>query len=182
VPARSEQLREQKHDWQRHLPVRFNAPPGWRVPSQDWILQHIGLDMSDARRPRGAPRDDPPGWVWWIPQEPGWTAWIEMHNPRRERVRGWGVALGVFTGLAITLPFAGWALGALLAILCALGSGIGLIEAVSSLRHFRRDPLGELRDNHTQVAERLNYGAAVGDGHHVDFDDFVDLADLFDGE
>ena len=58
----------------------------------------------------------------------------------------------------------------------------GLMQAIASLRHFHRDPLGELHDNHTQVSERLSYGATVGDGHHIDFGDFADFGGSFDGE
>jgi len=182
VPAPPRKVRKQRDDWQRHLPVRFNPPPGWPAPSQDWILQHIGLEMSDAWRPPGAPPYDPPGWLWWIPQEPAWTEWMTQHKRDPARVRAFAVAFGVFVGLACSLPFAGWVLGSLLAIVCAFGSGVGLMQAIASLRHFHRDPLGELHDNHTQVSERLSYGATVGDGHHIDFGDFADFGGSFDGE
>ena len=171
-----------KYDWEQQLPVRFNPPPGWPTPNQDWILQHVGLEMCDAWRPPGAPTFDPPGWLWWVPQEPAWTAWIRQHDGADDQVRGFAVAFGVCAALACSLPLVGWALGSLLAVMCAIGSGAGLARAIVSRRHFRRDPLGELRDNHTQVAQRLSYAATVGDGHHVDFADLTDFADLFDGE
>jgi len=169
-------------DWQRHLPVRFNPPPGWPDPSPDWILQHIGLEMSDHWRPPGAPTDDPPGWMWWIPQEPAWTAWINSRNGAAQKMRTAGTVFGVFLGLALTLSLAGWTLWLVLASVCAFGSGVGLLLTIASDRHFRKDPLGELRDNRLQVAERLKIGAPVGDGHHIYMADFSDIGSWFDGE
>jgi hypothetical protein len=97
-------------------------------------------------------------------------------------VRGFAAAFSVFALLALTLPFTGWPEGAVAAIACAIGSGIGFTLTVVSRRHLRTEPWGELRDNHTQVVERLNYGTSVGDGHYLDDADLSGFADFFDGE
>ncbi len=120
--------------------------------------------------------------MWWIPQEPAWTTWVNSHNGAARMVRTAGTVFGVFVGLALTLSLAGWTLWLVLASICAFISGVGLLITIASDRHFRRDPLGALRDYHLQVAERLKIGAPVGDGHHIGMADFSDIGDWFDGE
>lgn len=169
-------------DWQRELPVRFNRPPGWPYPSQDWILQHIGLEMSDEWRPPGAPTDDPPGWTWWIPQEPVWTAWVTSRNGAAFSLPVARAVFGVLAGLALALSLAGWSLFLIFAIMGASVSGVWLLVSMANDRHFRKDPLGELRDNHLQVAERLKIGRPVGDGHTLGMADYWDSGSWFDEE
>lgn len=169
-------------DWQSRLPVRFNPPPGWPDPGQDWILRHIGLEMSDEWRPPGAPRDDPPGWLWWIPQEPAWSTWISSRDGAARMLRTAGTVFGVFLGLALTLSLAGWSLWFVLASVCAFGSGVGLLLTIASDRHFRRDPLGDLRDNHLQVAQQLKIGAPAGNVQNIGMADFSEIGGGFDGE
>ncbi|GAA1968676.1 hypothetical protein GCM10009776_34730 [Microbacterium deminutum] len=180
TPAPVEGAAAQTDDWQRQLPVRFNPPPGWPMPDQGWILQHIGLEMSDAWRPAGAPTDDPPGWMWWLPQNPQWTAWLEHHGKPAKRLRGFVVAAFVFLIITLAFVFAGSVAEAVLAGGFTLASATGAALTIAEVRHFRRDPLGELRDNHTQAAAQLNYGTTVRDGGFLDVADFI--SDFFDGE
>ena len=50
------------------LPMRFNRPPGWSEPTRDWVVEHIGRDLSSYSRPPGAPLADLTGWLWWSPR------------------------------------------------------------------------------------------------------------------
>jgi hypothetical protein len=88
----------------------------------------------------------------------------------------------VFAGLALALSFAGWSVLLIFAILGASVSGVWLLVSMASDLHFRKDPLGELRDNHLQVAERLKIGRPVGDGHTLGMAEYWDSGGWFDGE
>lgn len=144
------------------------------MPSQDWILTHIGLEMSDEWRPPGAPADDPPGWVWWIPQEPAWSSWIQHYHDLGRTVRATTVAFFVCLGAALTSPVTGWVVG-IIGITAAFEVGTFLLSLRVSLRHFARDPLGELRDHHNHVAERLSEGAVIGDRPSLGLVDWCDI-------
>ncbi|HEX5858358.1 MAG TPA: hypothetical protein VFY91_09650 [Microbacterium sp.] len=157
--------------WRRSLPLRFNPPPGWPTPGHDWILRHIGLEMCDAWRPDGAPRSDPEGWLWWVPQEPAWTAWVEQ-EARRFRMLPWLV--GVFATsvviLGATLPTEG---AALLLIPAAMGSGLGAIVLVAQHRHFMKDPVGRFREEDMELwryRTSVNPSGALGSGVAGDLD------------
>ena len=133
--------------------------------------------------PLAPPTYDPPGWLWWTPQEPGWTAWISSRSGSAKMLPAAGTVFGVCAGLTLTVSLAGFTVLLVLAGVAAFCSGVGLLLTIARDRHFRRDPLGDLRDHHLQVAERLKIAAPVRDGHNLDMADFsevgmVDFADV----
>ena len=177
-----ERVKRQPPRWETQLPVRFNRPPNWPQPDQDWILRHIGLEMTDEWRPPGAPASYPPGWVWWIPQEPAWSAWVNSHNGAALMQRPAATVFGVLLGLTMALSFAGWSPWLILAASCAFITGIGWVRIIAKVRHFRKDPLGELRDRHLQVAELLKTRGAVDDSPPLSIADLPDGGSWFDGD
>jgi hypothetical protein len=126
------------------LPMRFNPPPGWPVPSRDWVMEYLGLPITANRRPVGAPRFEHVGWEWWITQEPHWTAWMaEKRRRYRVTVIFLGVALVACTAIAIS---AGEHTASLIAIVCAIVAGGGLMVTSVQYAQFRRDPMSPIRE------------------------------------
>ncbi|GAA1968412.1 hypothetical protein GCM10009776_34360 [Microbacterium deminutum] len=132
--------------WQRQLPMRFNPPPGWPIPSRAWILQHMGRGMSDAWKPVDAPPDPPVDWPWWVRQEPAWTAWIEREK-RSFRGLPWLVAALVASPVVIVLllPLTG---ATVVATFAALALACGVMVIATRRSQFRRDPVARFREQH----------------------------------
>jgi hypothetical protein len=94
-------------------------------------------------------------------------------------IRTTRVAFFICLGIALTSPVTGWVVAAI-AIPLTFSIGLGLLGMWLSLRHFAKDPLGELRENHNHVAARLREGVAIDRAalRLVDFCDFVDGGDF----
>jgi hypothetical protein len=142
------------------------------MPSQDWVLRHIGLEVSTPSRPPGAPEQVLPGWVWWLPQEPAWTSWIARGDEYRRVIRGVRLVFFALVGVALTAPISGWAIG-VIAITAAVSAGLGLLSLHMSLRHFTKDPFGEIRKHHHQVAAQLGRGVTIKDRPSLDLIDLL---------
>lgn len=136
----------------RNLPVRFNRPPGWPDPPPEWVVEHLGRDISTYRRPVGAPPADLAGWVWWIPREPAWTDWIGARTRYYRRalsLLGFGVAAALGVALA-----AGGSV-AVVSSVCAAVAGIWVAQLTMEFRRFRRDPMTDLREEHASTIARF---------------------------
>lgn len=141
----------QQAAWQRELPMRFNAPPGWSVPSQDWVSEHLGLPINQYRRPPGAPASDPIDWVWWIPQEPQWTAWMDE---KRSFYRGMALLLGLvlvaIVGIAVLANDGG---ATIATVIFGIVPALGLVGTTIEYLHFRKDPMSGLRQKYVRAHE-----------------------------
>ena len=136
--------------WERELPMRFNRPPGWPAPSQEWVMEHIGLPVTAYRRPPGAPASDPASWEWWIPQDPQWTTWM---TARRRFYRSLTLAFGIAFVASIAIAFAVGSEGILLAIVCAMVAGFVLLATSIQWAQFRRDPMSAIREKYVGYQE-----------------------------
>jgi hypothetical protein len=135
---------EQEAAWQQGLPMRFHPPPGWPVPGRDWVMEYIGLPVTANRRPIGAPASDPVGWEWWIPQDPQWTTWM---SEKRRRFRTIAFSLGIaFVACTAIAVYASEYVVSLIATMCAIVAGVGVLAASVQYVQFRRDPMSPIRE------------------------------------
>lgn len=135
----------QEAAWERELPMRFNRPPGWPSPSQEWAMEHIGLPVTAYRRPPGAPPSSPSSWEWWIPQEPHWTAWM---TAKRRFYRTLTLCFGGALVASVAIAFVVGSAGILIAIVVGMVAGLGLLAASIQWAQFRKDPMAAIREKY----------------------------------
>ncbi|GAA1968417.1 hypothetical protein [Microbacterium deminutum] len=140
--------------WREELPMRFNPPPGWPQPGQEWVSEYIGLSVTEYRRPPGCLMPLPADWEWWLPQEPQWSAWL---NSKRDSQRRMGITLIVVVILCVAIAVLTATAGLwVLPLLCTMGAiiaSIGLVGTMIARRDFRRDPMSGVRARYVRAEE-----------------------------
>ena len=132
-------------DEPENLPLRFNAPDGWRAPDPTWVALHQGFEPPANWQPYPHCPPIPPQWPLWEENGAAWYQFFrQVQAPPTRGLGAWFslTALGLFTMTAS--PFAlGWPD---FLIWSLVGTGVAIIGVLGVVRHFRKSAQGPSDD------------------------------------
>lgn len=132
------------------LPLRFNAPDGWRMPNPLFISLHQGEVFGDDWQPYPEAPAIPPSWPWWEENGTSWYRFFRDRAPLPARALGnWFslAALGLFMFAVSPFALPGWyvAIGGLISLVLLILGIRGVIRTMKSQSAGPLEPLDAIR-------------------------------------
>ena len=132
------------------LPLRFNAPDGWRMPNPLFISLHQGEVFADDWQPYPEAPAIPPSWPWWEENGTSWYRFFRDRAPPPARALGnWFslAALGLFIFAVSPFALPGWyvAIGGLISLVLLILGIRGVIRTMKSQSAGPLEPLDAIR-------------------------------------
>ncbi len=132
------------------LPLRFNAPDGWRVPDPLFISLHQGEVFPDDWQPYPEAPAIPPSWPWWEENGTSWYRFFRDRAPLPARALGnWFslAALGLFMFAVSPFALPGWyvAIGGVISLVLLILGIRGVIRTMNSQSVGPLEPFDAIR-------------------------------------
>lgn len=129
------------------LPLAFHRPPGWPVPSVDWVAGHLGWEPEPGWVPLPGTPAAPVGWTFWSRNEPAYSSLVRRRTEPAKRLMLLGIALFVvgtlLTWQSFSTPTSGGGLSVIFWGAMAWGP-IAVLRAVFVLRTADATVMGRL--------------------------------------